>query len=193
MEKRESIVVERDGRKVYESYMGLKGLDFLNVKWDALTVHGISPAMEESLKDLTRKDYSCFRLKVSHFCDRGEVLCEAPTLWELLKLIHAVGFPGERYIWGVDYNGVYQDCVGELLNGKVTIDFCFEDFSGDIYNAWSCYVSHLDCMKGDFTPRFPEETEAYAKELALAFKEGRVFCDPEFHIPGVNGDFYLAD
>lgn len=193
MEKRESVIIEQNGRKVYESYMGISGYDFFTVKWDACSILGISPDMEESLKDLTRDLYPCFRFVDGSIYNGGTVLYEAPTLWELLKIVHASGYKGNGCFDAVDTNGVHVDCPADMYNGKIEISLQY-DFCSDIYQAWSSYVQHLDYLKGSFTPRFPEETEAYAKELDFAFKEGRVYCERlDFTIPGVGGDFYLAD
>ena len=193
MEKKESVIIEQNGRKVYESYMGLKGLDFLWIRHDACSILGIPPAMEESLKDLTRNLYPGFRFVDGSIYNGGTVLFEAPTLWELLKLVHASGYMGNGCFDAVDSNGVHVDCPANTYNGKIEICLHY-DFCSDIYQAWSSYTQHLDYLKGEFTPKFPEETEAYAKELDLAFKEGRVFCErPGYTIPGVDGNFYLSD
>ena len=193
MERKESVIIERDGRKVYESYMGIGGYDFLTVKWNACSILGILPTMEESLKDLTRSLYPCFRFVDGSIYTGGTVLYEAPTLWELLKLVHSSGYIGNGCFDAVDHNGVHVDCPADMYNGRIEISLQY-DFCSDIYQAWSSYTQHLDYLKGAFTPDFQAESEAYAKELAQAFKEGRVYCARhDFTIPGVDGDFYLAD
>lgn len=188
MEKRESVVVEQNGRKVYESYMGLKGFDFLKIQMNAMVVNGFTTATEESLKGLTLKDYKGFFLHEGEYYGDPIPLYEASTLWELLMLLSQSGYNGNGYICGVYHDGD-SVCVGSADNGKFYFTIP-EYYGGDLNTAWGIFWNHQKYQSGHYELKFPVETLAYVQEMTEAFSDNRSVLS-DSGVPGLLGEFYL--